>query len=125
MSYKSNPARLFHIAIASEWRQALERGRYWTGSLNQEGFIHFSTGKQLLRSANKYYSGRDDVVLLWIDPARLVAELKYEPISDGQLFPHLYGELNLDAVIRVIDFKPQADGSFSWPDSLGQTEDEQ
>jgi len=124
MTIESNPARLFHIALVSEWRQALERGGYSTGSLGQEGFIHFSTGKQLLRSANKYYFGRDDVVLLWIDPAKLVAELKYEPISDGQLFPHLYGELNLDAVIRVIGFKPQADGSFSWPDSLEQTEDE-
>lgn len=124
MTFESSPARLFHIALASEWRQALERGEYVTASLNQEGFIHFSTGKQLLRSANKYYYGRDDVVLLWIDPVKLVAELKYEPISDGQFFPHLYGELNLDAVIRVIDFKLQPDGLFSWPQAIAQNEDE-
>lgn len=124
MNSGSSPARIFHIALSSEWNQALEEGAYRTGSLEQEGFIHFSTGKQLLRTANKYYTGKRDVVLLVIDPAMLACELRYEPIEDGQMFPHLYGALNLDAVLEMLPFKPQDDGTFIWPDTLAKNEDE-
>lgn len=118
------PARIFHIALSKEWNQALQDGSYRTGSLENEGFIHLSTGKQLLRTANKFYVGNRDVVLLVIDPGLLASELRYEPIEDGQLFPHVYGELNLDAVIKVLPFNPQADGSFVWPEALEKNEDE-
>lgn len=124
MNSGSSPARVFHIALSSEWNQALEEGAYRTGSLEQEGFIHFSTGKQLLRTANKFYTGRRDVVLLVIDPAMLACELRYEPIEDGQMFPHLYGKLNLDSVLEVLPFTPQEDGTFVWPDLLAKNEDE-
>lgn len=117
-------ARIFHIALSSEWKQALEEGEYCTGSLEHDGFIHFSTGKQLLRTANKYYTGRRDMVLLVIDPAMLASELRYEPIEDGQMFPHLYGKLNLDAVLEVLPFTPQEDGTFIWPKPLAKNEDE-
>lgn len=117
-------ARIFHIAHKSEWADALENGAYRTGSLADEGFIHFSTGRQLLRTAEKYYHGDQHVVLLVIDPLKLAAELRYEPIADGQEFPHLYGELNLDAVTQVLPFSPESDGSFSWPKALTPNEDE-
>lgn len=124
MNSGSSPARIFHIALSSEWNQALEEGAYRTGSLEQEGFIHFSTGKQLLRTANKFFAGRRDVVLLVIDPTMLAAELRDEPIEDGQMFPHLYGKLNLDAVLEVLPFTPQEDGTFIWPETLAKNEDE-
>lgn len=124
MNSDSSPARIFHIALSSEWNQALEEGAYRTGSLEQEGFIHFSTGKQLLRTANKFFAGRRDVVLLVIDPTMLAAELRDEPIEDGQMFPHLYGKLNLDAVLEVLPFTPQEDGTFIWPETLAKNEDE-
>jgi len=116
--------RIFHIASSSEWEQALENGTYRTGSLDSEGFIHFSTGSQLLRTANKYYHGNRNAILLIIDPQKLAAELRYEPIADGQEFPHLYGELNLEAVVQVLSFNPENDGSFTWPVTLAKNEDE-
>ncbi|MHB0967691.1 MAG: DUF952 domain-containing protein [Chloroflexi bacterium] len=124
MSESGRPKRIFHIALAHEWSKALENGAYTTGSLETEGFIHFSTGRQLLRTANKFYRGNRDVVLLSIDPKRLAAELRYEPIEDGQEFPHLYGQLNLDAVTAVLIFAPESDGSFVWPAGLAKHEDE-
>jgi len=89
------PARIFHIAHNSEWADALENGAYRTGSLAEEGFIHFSTGRQLLRTADKFYHGDQHVVLLVIDSQKLAPELRYEPIADGQVFPHLYGTASL------------------------------
>lgn len=124
MSEVKRAARIFHIAHMSEWADALENGAYRTGSLADEGFIHFSTGRQLLRTAEKYYHGDQHVVLLVIDPLKLAAELRYEQIADGQEFPHLYGELNLDAVTQVLPFSPESDGSFSWPKALTPNEDE-
>jgi len=124
MSEVKRPARIFHIALKSEWADALENGSYRTGSLGSEGFIHFSTGRQLLRTANKFFPGDQHVVLLILDPQKLAAELRYEPIADGQEFPHLYGELHLDAVTQVLPFSPETDGSFIWPKSLTPNEDE-
>jgi len=124
MSSAAHPKRIFHIALANEWSKALENGAYRTSSLDTEGFIHFSTGQQLLRTANKFYRGNRNVVLLLIDPKRLAAKLRYEPIEDGQEFPHLYGDLNLDAVTEVLPFDPESDGSFVWPVALAKNEDE-
>ena len=77
--------------------------------------------------ANKYYRGATDMVLVHIDPAALTNPLKWEPPAhiDGSpslpnepLFPHIYGVINLDAVVQVIDFPPNPDGSFDLPAQL-------
>ena len=103
---------------------AVARGTYAPTSLRDEGFIHCSTIAQVIDTANRFYRGSDDLVLLHIDESRLKAELKYEaPTMDhgessGALFPHLYGELNVDAVVRVIELRCEVDGSFQLPDGL-------
>lgn len=123
MTNSASTSRIFHIALSSEWKRALEVGAYRTGSLDEEGFIHFSTGKQLLRTANKFFLGNRAVLLLIIEPHLLTADLRFEPVGD-QLFPHLYGELNLEAVTQVLPFEPQTDGTFEWPESLSPEGDE-
>ena len=90
-----------------------------------EGFIHCSTPAQVLQVANARFRGRSDLLLLSIDTDRVDAEIRYENLEGGeQLFPHIYGELDRDAVIRVVEFKPQADGSFGIADlqlPIGET----
>jgi uncharacterized protein (DUF952 family) len=103
---------------------AVARGTYAPGSLLDEGFIHCSTIAQVIDTANRLYRGHDDLILLLIDESRLEAELKYEEPammraeSAGELFPHLYGELIVDAVVRVVELRCEADGSFQLPDRL-------
>ena len=64
-------------------------------------------------SANRYYAGRGDLVLVCIDTERLKSELRWETAASiGQDFPHIYGPLNLDAVTQALEFKPGADGTF-------------
>ena len=109
---------IVHIAEQATWQSALDAGIYSAPSLQTEGFIHFSTPAQVIRVANALYTGRPDLLLLVVDPADLAADLRYEaPVHEDseELFPHLYGPLNLDAVTDVLPFPPRADGLFVLP----------
>ena len=115
---------ILHIVARADWDSALARGIYAPPSLDAEGFIHCSTSAQILRTANRFYRGRNDLIILCIDESRLEAAPKYEPPdlalgeSTANLFPHLYRPLNLDAVVSVIDFPCTADGTFELPAAL-------
>jgi uncharacterized protein (DUF952 family) len=115
---------IYHITSLKAWREAGQRGEYRAESLETEGFIHCSTETQVLPVAAKYYPGRGRLLLLAIDPARLSAQLKWEPpsggappagVPEGEVFPHVYGPINLDAVVRVFDLEPAPDGTHSLP----------
>ncbi len=113
----SEPAadRIYHIASEKTWLEALEFGEYLHSSLGSDGFIHCSTGGQVVRTANRYFPGQSGLVLLEIDPALAASEIRYED-SGGEMFPHLYGPLNLDAVVDVMRFPPDAQGDFHFPE---------
>ncbi len=121
-------SHIYHITTREAALAARSSGEYRPESLTREGFIHFSQRHQVLQVANAFYRGQANLVILVIEPSRLKAELKYEPpfhpsaspsAPDGDnLFPHLYGPLNLDAVLEVVDFAPGADGLFSLPATL-------
>jgi len=108
---------ILHIISRSDWNQAQSRSAYIPDSLRHEGFIHFSLPEQVIGTANRFYEGQTDLVLLVVDPAKLRAEVRLEPPLEApesdMRFPHLYGALNLDAVVRVINFPPDADGRWS------------
>jgi uncharacterized protein (DUF952 family)/RimJ/RimL family protein N-acetyltransferase len=102
---------IVHLCPEAEWAAACELGSYCAASLESEGFIHFSRSGQMLQVANAFYAGQPDLVLLWVDPALLHGELRWEPVA-GQVFPHLYGEVNLDAVVVVRPFPVNSGGAF-------------
>jgi uncharacterized protein (DUF952 family) len=93
---------VYRIISPAEWQEAQRRGVF-TGSADdaRDGFIHFSTAEQVPVTHEKHYGGRAGLLLLEIDAAKLGAALRYEPSRGGALFPHLYGTLPVDAVIRV------------------------
>ena len=115
---------IFHIVKRNEWEIAAGRGSYAAESLRAEGFIHCSTHPQVIDTANRFYRGESGLVVLCIEESRLKSELRYEaPARDhgeamGEKFPHLYGELNVDAVARVVELPCDADGSFRMPDEM-------
>lgn len=103
--------QIVHICDSQTWQSAQTAGEYCATSLQTEGFIHFSRPEQALDTANRYYTGQQGLLLLWINPATLRAELRWEN-SHGEVYPHLYGPLNLDAVLQALPFPPDADGVF-------------
>jgi uncharacterized protein (DUF952 family) len=108
---------IFHITSRAAWSEAQKSGRYVADSLAGQGFIHCSRERQVLRVANTYYPGQHGLVLLGIDPDKLTSELRWEPGADlaTELFPHVYGPIDLQAVVSVRDFEPGPDGSFALP----------
>jgi len=108
---------VFHITERGAFAAALESGAYTAESLEREGFIHCSTRAQVLRTATRFFGGRAGLVLLCIDAQRIAASLRFEA-ADGELFPHCYGQIPLDAIPAVIDFPCRPDGSFELPPEL-------
>ena len=115
---------IYHITSWQAWSEARERGDYRTESLDNEGFIHCSTQEQVVPVAQKFYQGQGSLLLLVIEPERLTSDLKWEPpaggtpppgVADGDLFPHIYGPINLEAVVRVFDLQSQPDGKYTFP----------
>jgi uncharacterized protein (DUF952 family) len=115
---------ILHITSRAEWNEAQTRGEYIAPSLTTEGFIHCSTEKQVLHVANAFYRGKNDLVLLVLDEAKIKPELKWEApagppapgISESDSFPHIFGPINLTAVASVVDFMPDpVSGTFTLP----------
>ena len=113
---------IFHITTREAWERALPTGSYRPEAFAGEGFIHCSTPAQVVRVADARFRGRRGMVLLAIDTDRVAAEIVYENLEGGaELFPHIYGGLNADAVTEVLEFEPGADGYFTLPSYSGDT----
>lgn len=108
---------IYKICPASAWREAERQGTY-RGSADdaRDGFIHFSTAAQVPGTAAKYFAGQKGLFLIAVDADALGDSLKWEPARGGELFPHLYGELEFDAVITVTDLALRSDGSHAIPE---------
>lgn len=111
---------IYHIATVADWERARRDGAYTTSTrgrtLEQEGFIHASTAGQTAATANRFYGGiGEPLVVLVIDADRLAAPLAYDEVPGSpERFPHIYGPLNLDAVVDVLPLDPGPDGTFAF-----------
>ena len=109
---------ILHITQSQAWGTAKNLGAYQGNTLATEGFIHCSTVSQVIGSANRFFKSQSDLVILLIDVDRVKAEIRYEGADPTNLFPHIYGDLNIDAVIEAIDLEADANGSFVLPPGL-------
>jgi uncharacterized protein (TIGR00730 family) len=111
---------VFHLTSHRAWSAAVEQGAYRGDTLASEGFIHCSRHRQVAEVANRLFRGRDDLVLLAVDAGRLASRVVYENLEGGEMpYPHVYGPIDLDAVVRVASYAPDRDGRFAAPAALG------
>lgn len=93
---------IHHLTTPEAWNAAQTTGEYTTPSLTAEGFIHCAADEpQTLRVAQRLYPGATEMIVLDLDTTRLKAEIKHEPSRTGEIYPHIYGPINLDAVTRI------------------------
>src|SRR5687767_12704814 len=109
---------IFHMTSRTAWDDAQQHGDYRAESLATEGFIHCSTISQVLPVAENFYKSQSGLVLLAIEPTLLSSPLKWEApsggsppsgVPKGDPFPHIYGPLNLDAIVKVVDLQKNGD----------------
>jgi uncharacterized protein (DUF952 family) len=111
-------AIIFHITRREAWDQGQAAGSHRPEMFASEGFIHCSTDEQVISVANNRFRGQAGLVLLAIDTDRVAHTIRYENLEGGsQLFPHIYGDLDPNAVMKVDDFTPGDDGYFTMPDA--------
>ncbi|WP_322756053.1 DUF952 domain-containing protein [Frankia sp. Cas3] len=117
--------KIYHIAAAADWKHAKLHGEYRIStrgrSLDDQGFIHASESHQVAPVANMIYKGDRNLLLLIIDVSRVTPEIRYEHVSGWKdPFPHIYGPLNVDAVVEAVPLEADIDEIFSFSVTDGQ-----
>lgn len=95
---------IYHVTTRQQWIEAQNLGHYDSDTLATEGFIHCSTEPQVAGVLDRYYKGKTDLIKLKIDKSKVERPLVFELAgSISEVFPHIHGALNLDAVVEVIE----------------------
>src|SRR6185437_13567793 len=107
---------IYHLVLPHAWEKNADQP-YRADSLASEGFIHCSFADQVARSANRFYGDAADLLLLHIDGQRLSSPLREESSGTGEIFPHIYGPLNRDAVVRLEALTHGPDGRWQFTET--------
>lgn len=103
------------IMTVAQWREFQDQGLFRGAQIDiSDGFIHLSYDDQLAETAMKHFAGQAELFVVAVDSSRLGTALRAEPSRGGQLFPHLYAPLTLDAVLWVTPLVWGEDGRPSW-----------
>lgn len=90
---------IYHIIPAKDWENIRNETAVTSHSLEAEGFIHCSYDHQINGVLDRYFRNAEGVVILKIDIERLNSKLVVEPSTNDENFPHVYGKINMDAVV--------------------------
>jgi|SRR5688500_610062 uncharacterized protein (DUF952 family) len=94
---------IYHVTTEKEWDLYRDKDHYAPLAYEKEGFIHSCHLPQLKGVLDRYFAGRTDLLLLLIDEQKLACQVKYEPGTGNELFPHLYGRINKEAISKLIE----------------------
>ena len=109
---------VYKICTKSEWNNAKENKIFKGTDLDlKDGFIHFSDKNQVKQTLNRFYLNQSNLVLLKVDALKL-KNLVYEQSSDGNVFPHLYSELDLKFIVKDYSIDLNEDGNHNLPGEL-------
>jgi release factor glutamine methyltransferase len=105
------PNLIVHLCHRQEWQEAQPIGEFRSASLDSEGFIHCSQPEEIHIVANRFYQGIPDLILLWLNPEIVSSEIRWEGVG-GVQFPHIYGPVNLEAVVSAGSLNPGPGGEY-------------
>lgn len=92
---------IYHIVLPEIWEKFKDENFYEAESLQSEGFIHCSFAEQLDDVLKRYYENQAEVLILTIETEKLMSELVNESSTGGEIYPHVYGEINRDAIVGI------------------------
>jgi uncharacterized protein (DUF952 family) len=95
---------IYHVTTAKDWNEAIIKGFYEHPSLSAEGFIHCSQEHQVAGVLERYFAGQTELLKLVIDTDKLTSKFVFDwSPSTLDTFPHVYGVINIDAVVDTIE----------------------
>lgn len=97
--------KIYHIVKPEVWENYKNESEYEAESLTTEGFIHCSFAEQLEGVLQRYYANEKKVLILTIEPEKLASELVNEPSTNNEIYPHIYGKINRDAIVTIEERK--------------------
>ncbi len=92
---------IYHIVLPEVWEKFKNKDFYEAESLATEGFIHCSFAEQIEAVLHRYYKNVKEVLILTIDKKKLKSKLVEESSTNNEIYPHIYGEINRDAIIKI------------------------
>lgn len=92
---------IYHVVLPEVWARFEGRPSFRTPSLETEGFIHCSFESQLNGVIKRYYAKDLELLILHIETDKLRSKLVTEESTGGELYPHIYGRINMDAIVQV------------------------
>jgi uncharacterized protein (DUF952 family) len=93
---------IYHVTTDEEWSLYDNTNHYAPKAYENEGFIHSCHLHQLNGVLDRYFAGRSALLLLLIDEQKLTCQVKHEPGTGNELFPHIYGVINKDAISGLV-----------------------
>ena len=93
--------KIYHIVTPEVWENFKDADFYEAESLQTEGFIHCSFAAQLKAVLQRYYSDKEKVFILEIETEKLASKLIEEPSTNNEIYPHIYGKINREAIVRI------------------------
>ncbi len=97
--------KIYHIVLPEVWEKFKDKDFYAAESLRTENFIHCSFENQLETVLQRYYKDAKTVVILEIEPEKLASKFVEEPSTGGEIYPHIYGKINADAIVGIEERK--------------------
>ena len=92
---------IYHIVLPEIWEKFKNKDFYEAESLKTEGFIHCSFAEQIEGVLERYYQGVERVLILTIDSDKLTSKLINEPSTNNEIYPHIYGQINREAIVEI------------------------
>ena len=110
---------IYHLTTREAWDEARTNGEYRAESLATEGFIHASTTEQVEASANRFFAQETNLLILELAPEKLTSPLRWEASSHSEHpFPHVYGPINVEALVQIFAWTRGPAGSFQWSTAM-------
>jgi uncharacterized protein (DUF952 family) len=112
-------AVIYKIVTRQQWQDALQEGVFYGSPADlADGYIHFSTAVQLQETAAKHFAGETGLLLLLVKTNPISENLRWERSRGGELFPHLYAPLPLEAVREMYEIENGHDGRHQFPPEI-------
>jgi uncharacterized protein (DUF952 family) len=99
--------KIYHIVLPEVWEKFKNEKFYEAESLRAEGFIHCSFAEQIETVLQRYYKDAEKVLILSVEAGKLTSELVNEPSTNNEIYPHIYGKINHEAIVEIEERKIQ------------------